>query len=79
MTSVDDTTQSETQTPKVAIVMGSDSDLPVMEETAAILRKFAIPFDVPWSQQISLVNIIDIKRISKIWIFNALGNVRSFF
>ena len=46
MTSVDDTTQSETQTPKVAIVMGSDSDLPVMEETAAILRKFAIPFEM---------------------------------
>ena len=46
MTSVDDTTQNDTQTPKVAIVMGSDSDLPVMEETAAILRKFAIPFEM---------------------------------
>ena len=46
MTSVDDTTQSETQIPKVAIVMGSDSDLPVMKETAAILRKFAIPFEM---------------------------------
>ncbi len=43
MTSVDDATRNNTQTPKVAIVMGSDSDLPVMEETAAILRKFAIP------------------------------------
>jgi phosphoribosylamine--glycine ligase len=26
--------------------MGSDSDLPVMEETAAIFRKFAIPFEM---------------------------------
>jgi phosphoribosylamine--glycine ligase len=26
--------------------MGSDSDLPVMEETATILRKFAIPFEM---------------------------------
>jgi phosphoribosylamine--glycine ligase len=26
--------------------MGSDSDLPVMEETAAMLRKFAIPFEM---------------------------------
>jgi L-threonylcarbamoyladenylate synthase len=46
LTSVDDVTQNEPQTPKVAIVMGSDSDLPVMEETAAILRKFAIPFEM---------------------------------
>ncbi|MDM8521814.1 5-(carboxyamino)imidazole ribonucleotide mutase [Desulfococcaceae bacterium HSG8] len=33
-------------TPKVGIVMGSDSDLPVMEETAAILKKFNIPFEM---------------------------------
>ena len=46
MTSVDDATKNDTQTPKVAIVMGSDSDLPVMEETAAILRKFSIPFEM---------------------------------
>ncbi len=46
MTSVDDATKNDTQTPKVAIVMGSDSDLPVMEETATILRKFAIPFEM---------------------------------
>jgi phosphoribosylamine--glycine ligase len=44
--SVDDATKGDTQSPKVAIVMGSDSDLPVMEETAAILRKFAIPFEI---------------------------------
>ncbi len=30
--------------PKVMIIMGSDSDMPVMEETAAILREFGVPF-----------------------------------
>jgi phosphoribosylamine--glycine ligase len=46
LTSVDHATKNNTQSPKVAIVMGSDSDLPVMEETATILRKFAIPFEM---------------------------------
>ncbi|MGA8243229.1 MAG: 5-(carboxyamino)imidazole ribonucleotide mutase [Desulfobacterales bacterium] len=32
--------------PQVGIVMGSDSDLGVMEETAAILRKFGIAFEI---------------------------------
>jgi len=30
--------------PRVLILMGSDSDLPVMEETAFILEKFEIPY-----------------------------------
>jgi len=30
--------------PKVFVVMGSDSDLPVMEETAKVLEGFAIPY-----------------------------------
>ncbi len=30
--------------PKVLIVMGSDSDLPVMEEAAKVLAAFGIPF-----------------------------------
>jgi len=30
--------------PKVLIVMGSDSDLPVMEETAGILKEFGLPY-----------------------------------
>ena len=30
--------------PKVLIIMGSDSDLPVMEETARILDEFAVPY-----------------------------------
>ncbi len=33
-------------TPEVGIVMGSDSDLEVMEETAAILKKLGIPFEM---------------------------------
>jgi phosphoribosylaminoimidazole carboxylase PurE protein len=32
--------------PKVLIIMGSDSDLPVMEECATVLEKFGIPFDM---------------------------------
>jgi phosphoribosylaminoimidazole carboxylase PurE protein len=32
--------------PLVGILMGSDSDLPVMEKTAEMLEKFEIPFEV---------------------------------
>ncbi len=32
--------------PKVGIVMGSDSDLDVMKEAAAILKKFDIPYQI---------------------------------
>ena len=32
--------------PMVGIVMGSDSDLPVMKETAVMLEKFKIPFEM---------------------------------
>ena len=32
--------------PKVSIIMGSTSDLPVMEEAAKILNEFQIPFEV---------------------------------
>jgi phosphoribosylaminoimidazole carboxylase PurE protein len=31
---------------KVAVLMGSKSDLPVMEEATAILRQFGIPFEM---------------------------------
>lgn len=34
------------QTPVAGIVMGSDSDLEVMEETAAVFKKFEIPFEI---------------------------------
>ena len=46
MAAADNTKNKEKEIPKVAIVMGSDSDLAVMEETAAILRKFNIPFEI---------------------------------
>lgn len=43
-------TESQSNTnpdsPKVGIVMGSDSDLGVMKETARILEKFGIPYDI---------------------------------
>ena len=32
--------------PIVGIIMGSDSDLPVMREAAEILEKFSIPFEI---------------------------------
>ena len=35
-----------TEKPLVGIVMGSDSDLPVMQETANILKEFKIPFEL---------------------------------
>lgn len=34
------------QTPKVAILMGSDSDIPVMKEAAARLESFGIPYEM---------------------------------
>jgi 5-(carboxyamino)imidazole ribonucleotide mutase len=33
-------------TPKVSIIMGSTSDLPVMEKAAALLNDFEIPFEI---------------------------------
>lgn len=32
--------------PKVLIIMGSESDLPVMEETARVLEDFGIPYEM---------------------------------
>ena len=32
--------------PQVAIVLGSDSDLPVMQDTASTLQKFGVPFEI---------------------------------
>ena len=36
----------KTKKPVVAIVMGSDSDLPVMEEAAKILADFQVPYEI---------------------------------
>ena len=36
----------EIMTPKVSIIMGSTSDLPVMEKTAKLLDEFQIPFEI---------------------------------
>ena len=38
--------QDSAGTPQVGIVMGSDSDLDIMKETAAILKKFQIPYEM---------------------------------
>lgn len=39
-------TKQHRQSPEVGIVMGSDSDLGVMEETTAVLKKFDISFEL---------------------------------
>ena len=36
----------EKSKPLVGIVMGSDTDLPVMSETAQTLKKFGVPFEI---------------------------------
>ena len=33
-------------TPKVSIIMGSTSDLPIMEKAAKVLDEFEIPFEM---------------------------------
>ncbi|OFV93851.1 MAG: 5-(carboxyamino)imidazole ribonucleotide mutase [Acidobacteria bacterium RIFCSPLOWO2_12_FULL_54_10] len=38
--------KKKTVPPLVAILMGSDSDLPVMSETAHMLKEFGIPFEL---------------------------------
>jgi len=37
---------TEKQRPLVGIVMGSDTDLPVMTDTALTLKKFGVPFEI---------------------------------
>lgn len=37
---------AEKNRPLVGIIMGSDTDLPVMMETAQTLKKFGVPFEV---------------------------------
>ncbi len=37
---------ADTQAPKVGIVMGSDSDMPVMAKAADILEQFGIPYEM---------------------------------
>ena len=32
---------------KVAILMGSDSDLPIVEKGIAVLKEYGVPFEVP--------------------------------
>jgi phosphoribosylaminoimidazole carboxylase PurE protein len=38
--------KEENMKPKVLIIMGSDSDLHIMEESAKILEAFGVPFDM---------------------------------
>jgi 5-(carboxyamino)imidazole ribonucleotide mutase len=37
---------NEGMNPKVSIIMGSTSDLPIMEEAAKLLEEFEIPFEI---------------------------------
>jgi len=59
--------------------LGLDVDL-VAKQIDNIERiKFAVSLDVAWPDEVSLVNVVDAERLGKIGVFNALGNVRSFF
>ena len=40
------TTPKGTASPRVGILMGSDSDLPTMQEAAKILAEFGVPFEL---------------------------------
>ena len=40
------TTNHQPQTPLVGIIMGSDSDLPIMQAAADMLRQFEVPFEL---------------------------------
>ena len=44
--SVEQPQSGDKRSPQVGIVMGSDSDLPVMEKAAEILKKFDIPYEL---------------------------------
>lgn len=38
--------ETSIESPQVGIIMGSDTDLPIMSESAKMLTKFAIPFEI---------------------------------
>lgn len=38
--------QTSAERPQVGIIMGSDTDLPIMSEAAKMLAKFSIPFEI---------------------------------
>jgi len=38
--------KASTSTPLVSIIMGSDSDLPVMQQAADILTQLEVPFEM---------------------------------
>ena len=50
--------------PFVSVLMGSDSDLPIMEASFEILRKFEIPFEVKVTSahRLSLIHISEPTR-----------------
>ena len=37
---------SKLKTPLVGIIMGSDSDLRIMQDAAALIKEFEIPFEL---------------------------------
>ena len=40
------TASSRSRSPRVGIIMGSDSDLPVMSEAASVLEQFGVPYEM---------------------------------
>ena len=63
----------------VAIVMGSDSDLPIMKDAAKILKEFGISYEVkvlsgPFAGRTGKVESIDRDKETAIVLVEFLGN-----
>jgi hypothetical protein len=57
---------------KVSIIMGSTSDLPIMEHAAKILDEFEIPFVFGSVKDVAFIDddILAISTPTRIWIYN---------
>ena len=41
--------------------------------------EFAVILDIPWTDKVSLMNVIKIERLGKIRVLDSFRNIRSFF
>jgi hypothetical protein len=42
-------------------------------------KEAAIVFDVSWTQEICLVDVVESQGLGKVRVFHSLGDIRSFF
>ena len=50
------------ETPRVGIIMGSDSDLPVMKDAAKILDMFGVTYEVKRELNLALINCFSLSN-----------------